>query len=225
MLAPNRDTILEAQAVSLRYGRRAVLEQVTLMVAAGGMTALVGPNGSGKSTLLKALARLKAPSAGAVLLDGVAIARLPTAEVARRLSILPQGPSAPAGMTVAELVEQGRYPHAGPLRMLRRQDHDAIRGALSATGMTRFADRAGRALGRRAPARLDRARSRTGDALAAAGRTHDFPRHRPSARRSGSGGAAESRARHHHRAGAARPCPGRARGGPDGGGARGAHPQ
>jgi iron complex transport system ATP-binding protein len=142
MLAPTRDTMLRADRVSLRYGSRVVLDGVALSIAAGGITALIGPNGSGKSTLLKALARLKAPSAGAVLLDGQALARLPTAEVARRLAILPQGPSAPSGMTVAELVEQGRYPHAGPLRMLRRQDHAAIRDALVATGMARFAERA-----------------------------------------------------------------------------------
>ncbi|MBS7792341.1 ABC transporter ATP-binding protein [Roseococcus sp. SDR] len=142
MLAPNPETGLRAEALSVGYGDRAVLERVALHLPRGGITALVGPNGSGKSTLLKALARIMAPSGGTVLLEGQAIARLPSAEVARRLAVLPQAPVAPAGMTVAELVEQGRYPHAGPLRMLRRQDHDAIRDALAATGMTGFAGRA-----------------------------------------------------------------------------------
>lgn len=141
MLAPNADAGLRADAITLRYANRAVLERIVLHLPVGGIAALVGPNGSGKSTLLKALARLKAPSTGAVLLDGQAIARLPSAEVARRMAVLPQAPSAPSGMTVAELVEQGRYPHAGPLRMLRRQDHHAIREALAATGMTRFVHR------------------------------------------------------------------------------------
>ncbi len=107
----------------------------------GQVTALVGPNGSGKSTLLKTMARLLRPSGGVVLLDGAAIARLPTAQVARALAVLPQGPVAPAGLTVRELVEQGRYPHAGPLRMLRRQDHAAIAEALELTGMQAFAGR------------------------------------------------------------------------------------
>jgi len=141
MLAPNPDAGLRADSISLGYGDRVVLDGIALHLPAGGITALVGPNGSGKSTLLKALARLKAPSTGAVLLDGQAIARLPSAEVARRMAVLPQAPVAPAGMTVAELVEQGRYPHAGALRMLRRQDHEAIREALAATGMTGFAHR------------------------------------------------------------------------------------
>src|SRR6266567_752944 len=107
----------------------------------GKITALVGPNGSGKSTLLKALARIAPPRAGMVYLDGRAITRMSTREVALHLAILPQGPSAPEELTVAELVEQGRYPHAGPLRMLREQDHVAIQEALDQTNMEQFRHR------------------------------------------------------------------------------------
>lgn len=130
-----------ASRLHVSYGQRYVLDGIDLAIAPGGITALVGPNGSGKSTLLKALARLKAVRDGAVLLDDAMIARLPSAEVARRLAVLPQAPAAPAGMTVAELVEQGRFPHVGPLRMLRRQDHDAVREALALTGMDGVAER------------------------------------------------------------------------------------
>ncbi len=132
---------LTAQAVAVSYNERAVLEALSLEIIHGQVTALVGPNGSGKSTLLKTLARLLKPNAGTVLLDGKAISTLPTAEVARQLAILPQGPSAPPGMTVAELVEQGRYPHVGALRMLKHQDHQAVRDALALTNMTDFAHR------------------------------------------------------------------------------------
>jgi iron complex transport system ATP-binding protein len=91
--------------------------------------------------LLKTLARLIAPRVGTVYLDGRAIARLSTREVARHLAILPQGPSAPEELTVGELVEQGRYPHAGPLHMLREQDSTAIDEALAQTNMTKFRHR------------------------------------------------------------------------------------
>ncbi|MGI8588507.1 MAG: ABC transporter ATP-binding protein [Chloroflexia bacterium] len=132
---------LRAEALDVRYGERQVIADLALTITHGGITALVGPNGSGKSTLLKTLARLLKPSAGAVYLDGAAISRLPSAVVAREIAILPQGPVAPAGLTVGELVEQGRYPHAGPLRMLRRQDYATIAEALELTGMVGFAGR------------------------------------------------------------------------------------
>jgi iron complex transport system ATP-binding protein len=134
--------VLHGEALTVRYGPRAVLADLSLSITTGGITALVGPNGSGKSTLLRALARLLVPQAGAVYLNGKAISGLSPAAVARDLAILPQGPVAPAGLTVGELVEQGRYPHAGPLRMLRQQDHAAIREAMTLTGMDSFATRA-----------------------------------------------------------------------------------
>lgn len=132
---------LAADGLRVGYGERPVLNGLNLTIESGSVTALVGPNGSGKSTLLKAMARLLGLSAGAVYLDGTLISRMPSAEVARRLAILPQGPSAPAGLTVRELVEQGRFPHVGALRMLRAQDHQAITDALERTGMTSFAHR------------------------------------------------------------------------------------
>lgn len=133
--------ILEAKSLAVGYGERLVIPGLSLQIAMGQITALVGPNGSGKSTLLKALARVARPKGGMVYLDGRAIARLTTREVALQLAILPQGPTAPDELTVAELVEQGRYPHAGPLRMLREQDHVAIHEALTQTNIEQFRHR------------------------------------------------------------------------------------
>jgi iron complex transport system ATP-binding protein len=138
----NNGYALKGESVRVGYGERAVIEGLSLQVKHKEITALVGPNGSGKSTLLKTLARLLKPSAGAVYLDGKIITKMPTSEVAREIAILPQGPVAPAGLTVSELVEQGRYPHAGPLRMLRQQDYNHIAEALELTDMQQFANRA-----------------------------------------------------------------------------------
>lgn len=135
------NNVLKADAVSVGYTDRPVIEALSLSIKVGQITALVGPNGSGKSTLLKAMARLLPLSAGAVYLDGKAITKLPSAQIAREMAILPQGPSAPHSLTVAELVEQGRFPHVGALHMLRHQDHEAVRQALQLTNMTEFAHR------------------------------------------------------------------------------------
>lgn len=133
---------LAAEQIGVGYSERAVLHDLSLHIRHGQITALVGPNGSGKSTLLKALARLLQPSKGSILLDGKAIHTLSTTQVARQMAILPQGPTAPHGLTVRELVEQGRYPHVGALRMLKTQDHAAIEMALALTHMNEFAHRA-----------------------------------------------------------------------------------
>lgn len=134
-------TPLRAEGLAAGYAGRRIVEGLDLAIEAGTITALVGPNGCGKSTTLKALARLLPAAAGAVYLDGEAITRRSAREVAREVAVLPQAPDMPHGLTVGELVEQGRYAHVGPLRMLRRQDHEAVRAALAATRMEAFAGR------------------------------------------------------------------------------------
>ncbi|MEM7343007.1 MAG: ABC transporter ATP-binding protein [Chloroflexota bacterium] len=132
---------IQAQSIRAGYGKQIIIEKIDLQVLHGGITALVGPNGSGKSTLLKVCTKLLSPEGGSVLLDGENIARLSTREMAKRLAILPQGPVAPANLTVRDLVEQGRYAQVGPFRMLRRQDHDAISRAIELVRLNEFADR------------------------------------------------------------------------------------
>ena len=98
--------------------------------------ALVGPNGSGKSTLLRALGRVLKPRRGTVYLDGRAMREWPTREVARRLALLPQGPTLAADLSVHELVWLGRSPHQGMLGLPSRKDEEAVRSAIEETGIT-----------------------------------------------------------------------------------------
>jgi iron complex transport system ATP-binding protein len=132
---------LSARGVDLGYGDRLVVEGVDLDPVDGGITAIIGPNGCGKSTLLRALGRLLAPRAGTVLLDGKDIHTLRTKDVARTLGLLPQAPSAPEGLTVADLVARGRHPHQSWLRQWSRDDERVVAEALSWTGMTGLEDR------------------------------------------------------------------------------------
>ncbi|EKP94440.1 ABC transporter ATP-binding protein [Thermaerobacter subterraneus] len=127
--------VLESRHLTLSYGREPVVADLDLKIPPGRITVLIGRNGCGKSTLLRALARLMRPQAGAVLLDGRAIATLPTREVARQLAILPQSPVAPEGMTVLQLVKQGRYPYQSWLQQWTREDEERVRQALAWTGL------------------------------------------------------------------------------------------
>ena len=107
----------------------------------GRVTAIVGPNACGKSTLLRGLARLLKPSGGQVILDGHDIGGLHTKEVARRLGLLPQTSIAPEGITVADLVSRGRFPHQKVLRQWSRDDEAAVADAMRCTGVTDLAGR------------------------------------------------------------------------------------
>lgn len=132
---------VSAQRVTLAYGDRVVVDDITVAIPDGGFTVIVGPNACGKSTLLRALARIVTPAAGTVVLDGEAIHRLPTKEVARTVGLLPQSPVAPEGLSVADLVGRGRAPHQGWLRSWSTDDQHAVDDAIGATGLTGLADR------------------------------------------------------------------------------------
>jgi iron complex transport system ATP-binding protein len=132
---------LEASDLTLAYTDTAVVRELDLAVPHGRITVIVGANACGKSTLLRGLARLMRPRSGSVLLDGDAIHRLPTRQVARTLGLLPQNPVAPEGVTVADLVGRGRHPHHGPFGRWTTADDEAVAEALTLTDTLELADR------------------------------------------------------------------------------------
>ncbi|MEU0482714.1 ABC transporter ATP-binding protein [Streptosporangium sp. NPDC006013] len=132
---------LQAVDLKLGYGDRVVVDGLDLGIETGTVTAVIGPNGCGKSTLLRAMGRLLKPSGGEVLLDGKRIDRMPSREVARILGVLPQSPSAPEGLTVADLVSRGRHPHQTWYRQWSSDDESAVDAALAMTGLLDLGDR------------------------------------------------------------------------------------
>ncbi len=132
---------LAARGLRLAYDGAPVVHDLDLVVPGGAVTAIVGANACGKSTLLRGLARIMRPRGGLVTLDGRDIHRLPTREVARMVGLLPQGPTAPDGIRVADLVARGRHPHQGVLRRWSAGDDEVVAAALAATGTAELADR------------------------------------------------------------------------------------
>ncbi|MDQ1234083.1 iron complex transport system ATP-binding protein [Paenibacillus sp. SORGH_AS306] len=133
---------IEAKNMTISYGTYPIIENLNLHIPKGEITVLIGSNGCGKSTILRTLARLLKPNNGSILLAGEEIAHISTKEIARRMSILPQGPNAPEGLTVEQLVKQGRYPHQSWLKQWSIQDEQAVQRALELTHMVELADRA-----------------------------------------------------------------------------------
>ncbi len=132
---------LRVDAATIGYDRRVISEELSVDIPDGSFTVIVGPNACGKSTLLRALSRLLKPSAGQVLLDGKSIHALSAKEAARRVGLLPQSSIAPDGITVADLVARGRYPHQSVLRRWTAADERVIAEAMAATGVAQLAGR------------------------------------------------------------------------------------
>jgi iron complex transport system ATP-binding protein len=132
---------IELRGVRVAYDDAVVIPGVDLRIPEGKVTMLIGPNGCGKSTLLKAVARILPLKGGTVLLDGTDVRGLGQRQLARRLAVLPQAPTVPEGISVADLVAYGRYPYRRPLAGLSAQDRATVAWAMERTGVDALAGR------------------------------------------------------------------------------------
>ncbi|MFJ2771831.1 ABC transporter ATP-binding protein [Streptomyces sp. NPDC087300] len=132
---------LTASELTLAYEDRTVVEHLDLAIPDGKVTVIVGPNACGKSTTLRALGRLLKPRNGAVLLDGEALAKLPTKRIAQQIGLLPQTPVAPEAITVGDLVARGRQPHQHWWQQWSDADEKAVTEAMERTDVTALAER------------------------------------------------------------------------------------
>ena len=132
---------LTGTGLTLAYDKRTITENLDVAVPDGSFTVIVGPNACGKSTLLRALARILKPAAGTVVLDGRPISGWPAKKLARTLGLLPQSSIAPEGITVADLLSRGRYPHQSLLRQWSREDERVVAESMAATGVQDLAAR------------------------------------------------------------------------------------
>ena len=131
--------MIEAKTLSKRYNDRLVVQDVSLQIPRGGVTAIIGPNGAGKSTLLSMISRLTPMSAGSVEIDGMDITRTSGSELAKRLSILRQHNQTSLRLSVRDLVAFGRFPHSGG--RLTAEDQRHIDAALDYLSLNEFQHR------------------------------------------------------------------------------------
>jgi iron complex transport system ATP-binding protein len=133
-------SVIELRGVTVQLGGRPVVAGVDAVVDEGEWIGLIGPNGAGKTTLLRAIARL-VPYTGEIVLRGEAATSLTRGELARLVAVVPQEPSTPPWMTVAEYVLLGRTPHLGPLAREGARDREAAARALARLDLLPFAER------------------------------------------------------------------------------------
>ncbi len=117
MSEPDPDVVLRAEGVTAGYGGPPIIEDISLSVRAGRITAIVGPNGAGKSTLLKALTGVLKTSRGEVrILGQTATGLSPEKLVKRRLAYVPQVSNVFPDLTVKENLEMGGFTRRSGVR-------------------------------------------------------------------------------------------------------------
>lgn len=133
--------MLKAEHLTVRYGEKIVLQDLSLEVREGEWWVIVGPNGAGKTTLAGALGK-NVPCDGTITLAGRDIREISPQEYARKVGVLSQNHSAVYGFTVEEVVSLGRYArHTGFLRKGDPEGPEKIEEALSLTGLANMRKR------------------------------------------------------------------------------------
>lgn len=131
--------MIRLENISLGYGSRTLLGEVSTHFAAGQLTALVGRNGAGKSTLLRALAGLEPLQSGQITIGGSSIAELDGAEAARRVAFVATDKVRIANLPCEDLVALGRAPYTNWIGRLQAVDREIVADALAKVGMSDFA--------------------------------------------------------------------------------------
>ena len=131
--------MIEFRDISLRFGRKTVLNSVSFALPERGITVLAGPNGSGKTTLLSCV-NAQQRYAGKILFRGEDLENMPPQQRAKRIALLPQTMPAPH-ITAFELAAFGRSPHLGIFGKLTENDKEKVLVALKKVQAEDLADR------------------------------------------------------------------------------------
>ena len=133
--------MLDIQNLSVDYGGRTILHDISLSIAPGQILAVIGPNGAGKSTLVRAVSGVVPAQRGKITIGGRPLHALSPHERARRLAVVPQARQLPGMFTVYDTILLGRTPYLGWLGQSGAQDHEQVRWALERADLVHLAGR------------------------------------------------------------------------------------
>jgi iron complex transport system ATP-binding protein len=132
---------LVVDRVTAGYGRRTVLQEVSMVAPRGQVTGLIGPNGSGKTTLVRVASRGLEPRAGVVLVEGLNPYALRARQAARLVAVVPQEVQPAFEYSVFEMVLMGRSPYRSAWGGGGAEDWTQARRAMAAGRVQHLADR------------------------------------------------------------------------------------
>lgn len=138
---PNFTASLSVEHISASYNGHLILNDVSLSVPAGQVTALIGPNGAGKTTLIRAISGTLKPKSGKVIVNGRDITHLAPEKRSCLLAVAPQAGHLPGEFSVYQAVMMGRTPYLGWLGSPGSGDHAKTLRALELTEAAHLAKR------------------------------------------------------------------------------------
>ena len=133
--------MIRLENLTLAYGSRTLIRDVTAAMPRGRLTALVGRNGTGKSTLLRAIAGLGETAAGRILLDGRAVESLSPAETAATVALVTTDKVRIADLRCRDVVALGRAPYTNWIGRMQAADREIVERSLALVGMEDYADK------------------------------------------------------------------------------------
>ncbi|OCA84896.1 ATP-binding cassette domain-containing protein [Pradoshia sp. D12] len=131
--------MIDIKGLSKSFGKKSVIENVTLQIQPRAITSFIGPNGAGKSTLLSMVSRLLDADTGEVFLDQTDVKKMKSDAFAKRVAILRQTNHLNIRLTVRELVSFGRYPYSKG--RLNADDERIVDQALEYLNLTDMQDK------------------------------------------------------------------------------------
>ena len=129
------------QDITIAFGKRTILEHVTMDFQRGKLTTIIGPNGCGKSSLIKTVSRTVLPAEGSAVFQDKPVKAYPPKELARKIAYLPQVHMSPRDIDIRTLVSYGRYPYKKFGQGMTEEDSRIVDETLELTGLRRMGDR------------------------------------------------------------------------------------
>ena len=134
-------SLLETRKITVAYGERQAVVNVSMQVAPGDLVAIIGANGAGKSSLLRALNGAIQPSAGEVLFKDLPLHSYARRTIGRHIAVVAQETLLAFPVPVFEYVLGGRYPWSATWGWESSEDLKIVREVLEETELEDFSGR------------------------------------------------------------------------------------
>ena len=131
--------MIAAKHIRYSVGDTQILDDVSVSLKPGTVTAILGPNGAGKSSLLKCLSGTLAPCNGEIYFNGVSLQEYPLSDLSRRRGVLSQTIALHFPFTVLELMMMGRHPYVDSAES--KNDKQVVQWALESVDAWSLKDR------------------------------------------------------------------------------------